>query len=66
MTEIPNPAQVLAQREAAAERAVERERVKVVRKRRRLQRGGALARAIDPVVSAELAKIVHPDVGEQP
>jgi len=63
MTEIPNPAQVAAQRKAAAERAQERARVKVVRKRARLRRGARLTSHISDAAASALAKLAHPDVG---
>lgn len=63
MTSIPNPAEVAATRQAATDRAQERDRVKTIRKRRRLQTGG-LARSLDPATAARLAKLAHPDVDQ--
>lgn len=61
MTKIPNPAELTAQRKAAAERDQERERVSTVRKRRRLIRGAALSHHIDDETARALAKVVHPE-----
>lgn len=61
MTKIPNPAQLAAQRQAAAEREQERERVSTVRKRRRLVRGAHLTTHIEDETARALAKLARPN-----
>ncbi len=65
---IPNPAQLAATRAAAkqaeADAAVERERVKRVRSRRRARRGAVLRSHVDEETLGVLAKLAHPSRGE--
>lgn len=63
MAEIPNPAQLAQQRQAAEERTQERNRVSTVRKRRRLVRGASLTAHIEDETARALAKLAHPDTG---
>lgn len=58
---VPSPATVAAQARAQADRAAERDRVKTVRKRRRLVENSGLASRLDPMAAASLAKLAHPD-----
>lgn len=64
MTEIPNPAQLAEQHQAARERDLERARVKTVRSRRRV-REGKLAQRMDEQTAIALSKLAHPDVRDE-
>lgn len=63
MRKIPSPADVAAHRQATVEREQERERVKTVRKRRRLRNGARLTSHVSDETAVALAKFVHPDLG---